>query len=230
MYPDPINNIKSNLLKYLKTDFYNILITILTLSYQLKRISVMLKKFLIPLLLLLIGCNAPKAPEAPVKTRKKVKAKTEAPKPAPSPWKVLSYPGAQGDQAPKKYIKLEADGTFSNSTVSNGYLNADIVADKANAGILLHLLKKSAPSVKFTGPVNIKMKNSAGNELEMTSTRPWNKAGGILIERNNNDYSRFRIFMLESEGTVNVVIRDETAAEYRFDLQATGFGDSFSQI
>jgi hypothetical protein len=190
----------------------------------------MIKKILFPLFILLIGCNAPKAPEAPIKPKKQAKHKTEAPKPVRGPWKVLAYPGTQGDQTPRKYVKIEADGTFSNPGTSNGYLNADIIIDKVNAGILLHLLKKTNPAEKFTGPVKITMKNSAGSELELTSSRGWNKSGGILIERNNNDYSSFRIFMLQSEGTVNVVIRDETSAEYRFDINATGFGDSFSQI
>jgi len=99
-----------------------------------------------------------------------------------------------------------------------------------NAGILLHKLKKSNPSEKFSGPVNIRIKNSAGDELELTSSRAWNKSGGILIERNNNDYSRFRIFMLQSEGIINFEIRDDSASVYNFEINGTGFSDAFSQI
>jgi len=64
----------------------------------------------------------------------------------------------------------------------------------------------------------------------MTSSRGWNKSGGILIERNNNDYSQFRIFLLQSDGVINVEIRDDSSRVYHFDINATGFIDAFSQI
>jgi hypothetical protein len=190
----------------------------------------MINKFLLPLLFIMISCSSPNPPADPVKSKSRSKHKSAAPKPLTGAWKVLTYPGAQGEQAPRKYVKLETDGKFSNSTASNGYLNADIIVDKVNAGILLHKSKKTSPSEKFTGPVQIKMKNSAGNELEMTSSRGWNKSGGILIEQNNNDYSRFRIFMLQSEGLINVEIRDDSSSVYHFDINGAGFSDAFSQI
>jgi hypothetical protein len=142
----------------------------------------------------------------------------------------MTYPGAQGGQTAKKYVKCEANGKFSNSTMTNEYLNADIIVDKVNAGILLHKSKKSSPSEKFTGPVHITMKNAAGNELKLTSSRAWNKSGGIMIERNNNDYSQFRIFMLGSDGVINVEILDDVSSLYRFDINAAGFADAFNQI
>jgi hypothetical protein len=114
--------------------------------------------------------------------------------------------------------------------VSKVYLNADIIVDKVNAGILLHKSKKTNPSEKFNGPVHITMKNSGGDELKLTSSRAWNKSGGILIERNNNDYSNFRIFMLQSDGVINVEILDDSSSVYNFDINAAGFGDAFSQI
>jgi hypothetical protein len=190
----------------------------------------MINKFLFPLLLILVCCSSPNPPASPVKHKSHSKHKSAAPKPLPGAWKILTYPGAQGNQPTRKYIKLETDGNFSNSTVSDDYLNADIIVDKVNAGILLHKSKKTNPSEKFNGPVHITMKNSAGNELEMTSSRGWNKSGGILIERNNNDYSKFRIFMLQSEGVINVEIRDDSASVYLFDINSTGFGDAFNQI
>ena len=190
----------------------------------------MTKNILFILFAFLVSCSSPTPPANPVKVKSRPKNKTAVSRPAPSPWKLMTYPGAQGDQNGRKYVRLETDGKFSNSTTSDGYLNADIIVDKVNAGILLHLLKKSNPSEKFTGSVNMKMKNSAGTELELTSSRGWNKSGGILIERNNNDYSRFRIFMLQSEGIINVEIRDESSAIYTFDMNTTGFGDMFGQI
>jgi len=190
----------------------------------------MINKILLPLLLILVSCSSPNPPANPVKPKTHSKNKSAAPKPLPGAWKVLTYPGAQDDKPAKKYVKLESNGSFSNSTASNNYLNADIIVDKVNAGILLHKSKKTNPSEKFTGPVKITMKNSAGNELELTSSRAWNKSGGILIERNNNDYSRFRIFMLQSEDLINVEIRDDSSSVYKFDINATGFSEAFSQI
>jgi hypothetical protein len=190
----------------------------------------MIKKFLLPLLLILISCSSPHPPANTVKAKSHSKNKSAAPNPLAGTWKIMTYPVAQGGQTARKYLTCETNGSFSNSTASSDYVNAVILVDKVNAGILLHKSKKSNPSEKFTGPVHITMKNSAGNELELTSSRGWNKSGGILIERNNNDYSQFRIFMLQSDGAINVEILDDSASVYRFDINAAGFADAFSQI
>jgi hypothetical protein len=190
----------------------------------------MIKKILFPLFILFISCSSPTPTANSVKPKPIPKNKTVAVKPSSGPWSIRTYPGTQGEQAARKFVKLEAEGKFSNSTVSDDYLKADIIVDKMNAGILLHQSKKSNPAEKFMGPVHIKMKNSAGNELDLTSSRSWNKSGGILIERNNNDYSQFRIFMLRSEGVINFEIRDDSSSVYHFDINAAGFADAFSQI
>ena len=189
-----------------------------------------LKKILIPFLSLLIaGCSSP---EPPVNTAKpkSSKPKTAIVKPALNQWIVKNYTDAGGVPSGRKYARFDADGSFSNPTVSQNYLHSVFLLNKENAGILLSLYKKSNPSEKFSGPVTIKLKNSAGSELEMISSRGWNKAGGIMIEQNNNDYSQFRIFMLQSEGVVNVEILDDSASVYKFDLVATGFSDSLNQL
>jgi len=190
----------------------------------------MINKILLPLLLILVSCSSPNPPEKTVKHKSHSKNKSVASKPLPGAWKIMTYPGAKDDQTARKYVKCESNGNFSNTAVSNGYLNADIIVDKVNAGILLHKSKKTSPSEKFTGPVRITMKNTAGNELKLTSSRGWNKSGGILIERNNNDYSQFRIFMLQSDGVINVEILGDSSSVYHFDINAAGFSDAFSQI
>ncbi len=190
----------------------------------------MIKKILFPAFLFLISCNSPNPAAKTVNTRTHSKRKTTASRPPSGPWIIKAYPAAQDGTDARKYVMLETDGNFSNSTSSKNYLNADIIVDKVNAGILLHPYKKSSPLQKFTGPVRIRMKNSAGNELEMTSSRGWNKSGGILIERNNNDYSQFRIFMLQSDGIINVEISDDSSSQYHFDINVSGFADAFGQI
>ncbi|HUX95962.1 MAG TPA: hypothetical protein VMV47_09545 [Bacteroidales bacterium] len=190
----------------------------------------MIKKILFPLFIILVSCNAPEPPANTVKTKSPSKPKPEASKPVPSPWLVRNYVDSNGESTERKYLRFDADGTFSDQTVSNNYIHAVILVNKENAGILLHRFKRSNPPEKFTGPVQIKIKNSAGNELEMISSRGWNKSGGTLIEQNNNDYSRFRIFVLQSEGVINVEIQCDSSPVYRFNIDATGFGDSLSQI
>jgi hypothetical protein len=190
----------------------------------------MLKRILMLLLVIVTACHSPNPAANTAKPKSGAKQKPATARPAPGPWNVLAYPGAQGDQAPKKYVRAEIDGSFSKSGSSGNYLNADIIIDKVNAGILLHPLKKSSPSMKFPGPVHINLKNAAGDELELTSSRGWNKSGGIMIERNNNDYSRFRIFMLQSEGSVNFEIRDDSSSVYKFNVNTNGFSDAFGQI
>lgn len=190
----------------------------------------MIKKILFPLLVFMVSCNAPNPPADNVKPKSSSKPKAVAPKPTPGPWIVKTYVDANGEPTGRKYVRLDADGTFSNSTVSNNYLHAVFLVNKENAGILLHPLKKSNPAEKFTGPARIKMKNSSGQELEMTSSRGWNKSGGILIEQNNNDYSQFRIYILQSEGLINVEIQGDSSSVYNFNINAAGFSDALSQL
>lgn len=198
--------------------------------FRLLNFNISHRLFLPVLFLFLISCSSPSPPANTVKPKSHSKNKSAAARPLPSSWSIMKYPGAHGDQAARKYVKCETDGKFSNSTVSNEYLNAVIIVDKINAGILLHQSKKSNPARKFAGLVHIKMKNPAGNELDITSSRAWNKSGGILIERNNNDYSQFRIFMLQSDGVINVEVRDDSSSVYHFEINAFGFSDAFSQI
>lgn len=190
----------------------------------------MIRKLLFPVFLFLVSCNSPEPPANTVKTKSSAKPKTAAPKPAPNPWVVKNYTDANGNTTDRKYARFDAEGTFSDSTVSNDYLSVMIMLNKENAGIILKKSKKSNPVEKHTGAVRIKMKNSSGKELEMTSSRGWNKSGGILIEQNNNNYSQFRIFLLQSEGVINVEINADSSSAYHFDINATGFSDAFSQI
>lgn len=190
----------------------------------------MIKKLLFPLFLILVSCNAPSPPATNAKAKSSSKPKAVIPKPAPSPWIVKTYVDTNGEPTTRKYVRLDADGTFSDLSVSNNYVHTVFLINKDNAGILLHQFKKSNPAEKFTGIARINMKNSSGKELEMTSSRGWNKSGGILIEQNNNDYSQFRIFILQSEGVINVEILGDSSSIYRFDINAFGFADAFSQI
>jgi hypothetical protein len=189
----------------------------------------MIRKILFPVFLFLVSCNTPNPPANTI-SKSPTKHKAVTPKPSPSPWIVKTYVDANGEPTARKYVRLDADGTFSDLTVSNNYLHAVFLVNKENAGILLHRFKKSNPAEKFTGLARIKMKNSSGQELEMTSSRGWNKSGGILIEQNNNDYSQFRIFILNSEGVINVEIQGDSSSVYHFDINASGFSDALSQI
>jgi len=94
----------------------------------------------------------------------------------------------------------------------------------------LHKQKKPSPVETFQGPVLIKMTNSSGQELQMTSSRSWNSSGGILIERNNNYYSQFRIFLLQSKGTVAVEIKNSGTKIYNFSINTDSFSDTFTKL
>jgi len=190
-----------------------------------------MKNILFSLLILLVGCtNSPAPSKKATKKDSHIKHKAVSNNAEANPWIVGSYAAKPGESEGRKYVKFETDGSFSDSTRSNDYLHAVIFVDKINAGIFLHELKKSGPVEKFAGPVHISLSNSDGKELHMTSTRGWNKSGGILIERNNSDYSQFRIFLLKSKGPVNVLIRDKDSTVYQFDINASGFSDAFSKV
>ena len=191
----------------------------------------MLKKGIFLFFLVLVGCSNPPQPkEKTVSTDTNLKNKITVVKPAPNYWTIKSYPPKEGETESRKYLKFAAEGSFSNNTYDKKYLYAEILFDTKNAGIFLHKQTKSNPSEKFADPVQIKMIDSSGRELQMTSTRSWNSSGGILIERNNNDYSQFRIFLMQSTGTVTVEIRDSGSNTYFFNIFVDGLSDSFSKL
>lgn len=192
----------------------------------------MLKRIIFIFIVVLAGCSNPPAPkDKGVRTDSHIKQKAPAVKPEANFWKINSFAPKEGETEGRKYVKFVTEGNFSDTAQTERYLYSEVFVNKKNAGIFLHKLKKSSPVEKFNEPVQIKMTNSSGQELQMTSSRGWNSSGGSLIESNNNDYSQFRIFLLQSTGMVNVEIRDSKAANiYRFSLNTSGFSDSFSKL
>ena len=178
-----------------------------------------------------ISCSNPNSKKEPVvNTASRVKTKTPAIKPAINPWSISAFAAKEGEAEGKKFVRFISEGNFSDSLQTNGNLYVEVIFNKVSAGIFLHERKKSSPAVKFNDPVQIKMTNSSGEELHMTSSRRWNNSGGILIEQNNNDYSQFRIFLLQNKGTLTVEIKDSGNKSYHFSINADGFGDSFTRL
>lgn len=191
----------------------------------------MLKKVLFLFLVILAGCGNPPPPkEKTASTKTPVNDNAATVKPAPNYWIIKSYPPKEGETEARKYLRFTSEGNFYDSAQNKKYLFSEILFDTKNAGIFLHKLSKSSPSEKFSDPVQIKMTDPSGRELQMTSTRGWNSSGGILIERRNNDYSQFRIFLLQSTGTVAVEIKDSGSNTYNFNIYTDGLSDSFSKL
>jgi hypothetical protein len=189
----------------------------------------MLKRSLFLVFLVLTACNPP-APKENVKSVPPSKPAVPAVKAAANYWPLSSYALKQGETERRKYVSFATEGYFSDTAQNRKYLYAELLIDKKHAGIFLHKLKKSAAMEKFSNPVRIKMTNSSGQELQLTSSLSWNNSGGILIERNNNDYSQLRIFLLQSTGTVKTEIADSGATTYSFVIYLDGFKDSFSKL
>jgi hypothetical protein len=190
----------------------------------------MFKRVMYLLLVIFASCSNPPPPGGKIKTESHSKQKVSAVKPEASLWTISSFAPRQSGTEGRKYVRYAADGNFSDTTQANHYLYAEVLIDKQNAGIFLHKLKKSNPVEKFTGHVQLKMTNSSGQELQMTSTRSWNSSGGILIERNNSDYSQFRIFLLQNKGTILVEVKDSGTTNYHFSINADSFRDSFTKL
>jgi hypothetical protein len=191
----------------------------------------MLKRIIFLSIVILAGCSNPPSPkDKVVRTDPHIKQKAPVVKPEANFWKINSFASKEGETEGRKYVKFVTEGNFSDTAQTERYLYSEVLVNKKNAGIFLHKLKKSSPGEKFKDPVQIKMINSSGLELQMTSNRGWNSSGGILIESNNNNYSQFRIFLLQSTGMVMVEIRDTEANIYRFSMNINGFSDSFSKL
>jgi hypothetical protein len=191
----------------------------------------MLKRGMFLFLVILASCsNPPVSKDINGKTAHRVKSKTSAVKPVSNPWTISSFAPKEGETEGRKFVRFVTEGDFSDSTRNKSYLYADLIINTTSAGIFLHESKKSSPSEKFNGPVQIDMTNSSGQELQMNSTKSWNNSGGILIERNNNDYSQLRIFLLQSKGTITVEIKASGTKIYHFNINADGFGDSFTKL
>ena len=191
----------------------------------------MLKRGIFFILVILAGCvNPPASKEINSRTSSPAKFKVPSVKTVAGPWTISSFALKEGETEGKKFVRYVTDGDFSSPTQNNSYLCAEVIVNKESAGILLHELKKSSPIEKFSEPVQIKMTNSSGQELQMHSARRWNSSGGILIEKNNNDYSQFRIFLLQNKGTITFEIKDSGAKIYHFSINADNFSDSFTRL
>jgi hypothetical protein len=188
----------------------------------------MLKRVVFLLLVILTGCSNPPPPKET--TKAVTKHKTIAAKPAPGNWIINSFPAKNGESEGRKYVKFEGEGNFSDSTQGKKALFVEFFVDKKNAGIFLHKLKKNNHAEKFNEPVQVRIADSSGRELRMTSSRPWNSAGGIMIESNNNDYSQLRIFLLQSTGSVMLEVQDAQKTTYQFSMNLDGFSDNFSKL
>jgi hypothetical protein len=190
----------------------------------------MLKRSVFLFLVILAGCSNPPAPKDTGRTSAPVKSKAPIAKPSANPWITGSYAPKEGEATGRKFVRYTTEGVFSDSKTTNNYLFAEVIVNTSNAGIFLHELKKSSPAEKFSDPVNIKMTNSSGQELQMTSTRSWNSSGGILIEKNNNDYTQLRIFLLQNKGIVKVEITGQARKTYNFSMNIDSFSDSFTKL
>lgn len=190
----------------------------------------MLKRGLLLILIILAGCSNPAPKEIKSGTASPAKSKNHTIKPEANPWTISSFAPKEGESEGRKFVRFVTEGDFSDSTRNKSKLYADVIVNTVSAGIFLHEMKKSNPLEKLRDPVQIKMKNSSGEELLMNSTRMWNSSGGILIERNNNDYSQLRIFLLQSKGIVTVEIKDPGTKIYHFNINVDGFADSFTRL
>jgi hypothetical protein len=188
----------------------------------------MLKKTIFFSLIILVGCSNP--PPAKEIVKPVTKHKTAAIPKVTSHWSVNSFPPKEGETEGKKYVKLVTEGSFSDSTQGKKHLYTEVIVNKNNAGIFLRKLKKSSPAEKFNDPVHITLTDSSGSHLNMTSSRPWNKSGGIMIEGNNNDYSQFRIFLLQHTGNVMVEVSDSRKNIFQFSMNIDDFGENFSKL
>jgi hypothetical protein len=191
----------------------------------------MLKRGIFLFLVILAGCsNPPAKKEVNDGTTTRVKSKASTGKSSVNPWTISSFAPKEGETEGRKFVRFVTEGNFSDSTQNANKLYADVIVNTSSAGILLHESKKSNPAKEFSEPVQIKMTNSSGQEIQMNSSRRWNSSGGILIERNNNDYSQLRIFLLQNKGLVTVEIKGSGNKIYHFSINVDGFGDSFAML
>lgn len=152
-------------------------------------------------------------------------------------WRLENFKDEYGDPTNKKYVSTLIRGTFSNSVTADADLWVTLLVTKESAGILLHEYDLSRPAEKFSNVARIKLKNSTGKELQLSSGHSWNQRGGILIQNftmvkgaESYDFSNFKNFLMKADGKIKCIIYDTYSSAYRFDIDVTGFQDVFNKL
>lgn len=149
------------------------------------------------------------------------------------PWKLNTFVDDFGDKTGKKFIETKTEGLFSNSATSGSPLYVKIILEKAAAGIFLYEYSADNPAVKFIGTGTIKLKNSIGETLTLTSTSEWNQRGGIALHNDSYEgypVAKLREFIKKSAGEIKVVIKDEYSSIYSFSIDVTGFTEEYEKL
>ena len=146
-------------------------------------------------------------------------------------WEIGTFVDDFGDPTDRKFIKHFSVGDYSNSAVIGRTLCAKIYVTKTAIGIIL-IEDCSRPYEKFIGCGTIKLKNSEGQRLELTSCREWSHEGGLHLSDSKSypDYTKFKKFIMKSKDDIRVVITDRYSSTYKFSFSANGFNKQFAAI
>lgn len=150
-------------------------------------------------------------------------------------WEVKSFVDNFGDPTKEQYLISFIEGKFSNSATSNSYLFVEVLITKKSAGIFLKEYDVARPPQKFSGSVQIQMKNEKDEKLILNTSGVWNQTGGIRLDNNIGDYyhgtfKKFKDFIAKSSGPIKVVIFDDYSSVYNFSITPADFSDKLSKI
>lgn len=143
-------------------------------------------------------------------------------------WKLSTFTDEFGDPTDSKFIYTDAEGTFSNSAVSNRKLYVSIKVTTGAIGIFLHERQWSSPAETFIGGGKVLFKNSKGEVLRVPAGSKWNQSGGMKID--SGYLYDVREFLKTSVGNVKVVVQDDYSSVYNFSINANGYTSEFSRL
>ncbi len=123
---------------------------------------------------------------------------------------------------------FNTEGVFSDSATSESNLSVEILFTKTAAGIFLHKYEQSSPSLTFKNGCKIDLKNDFGGVLNFYTTYKWNQEGGLRVS--GTACKKFRDYLKQSFGEVEVVIEDNYSSRYLFTINTTGFSEAYNEL
>lgn len=146
-----------------------------------------------------------------------------------SAWEVGEYVDEFQQPTGKKYMFVDAYGTFSNSATTNSKLYAAVQIDKNNIGIMLWEYGSSQVKGTFDyEDFNITILDEAGAKHNFIGTM---YKGGTRIYLDDDDRNELSV-LLHNNDTLKIYVKSTkySISTYLFEIKTTGYAVTYNSI